>query len=256
MAEKQTSYSIAEYVDLPSSGKIYDTPVNSEIKLRAMTGRDELKRSGGKNSLNVLADVIEDCMIEKPAVHVYDMAIGDYEYLLHRLRVITHGTKYKMVVWCPHCKHYQEAVANLDQIQVRAYEEEEWNQAKYLKLPDSGDLITLKFQTPRMVDEQKVKVKDMSRRFKGVQLDFSKLVLVKSVIAEVNNQLMDEMKLEDYVMGLTARDMNLIIQGVDKLNACIGIEADLIVDCPNPDCGEEIKTRFQYGQEFIEPTIY
>ena len=50
----ETNYSIAEYVDLPSGGKIYDKPVEAEIKLRAMTGRDELKRAGGKNSFKVL----------------------------------------------------------------------------------------------------------------------------------------------------------------------------------------------------------
>lgn len=252
----ETNYSIAEYVDLPSGGKIYDKPVEAEIKLRAMTGRDELKRAGGKNSFKVLAEIIEDCMINKPAVHVYDMAIGDYEYLLHRLRVITHGTKYKMVVWCPSCEKYHEAVADLDQIQVLTYEEEAWNKAKYIILPDSKDTITLQFQTPRMLDEQKAKVKDMQRRYKNSQLDFNKLVLLKSVIAEVNGQLMDAMKLEDYIMGLSARDMNVIIHGVDVLNACIGIDARLIVDCPNPECGAEIPTRFQYGQEFFEPTIY
>ena len=42
MEEKQKNYSIAEYVSLPSGGKIYDKPVNPEIKLRAMTGRDEI----------------------------------------------------------------------------------------------------------------------------------------------------------------------------------------------------------------------
>lgn len=256
MSEKQTNYSIAEYVNLPSEGKIYDKPVNAEIKLRAMTGRDELKRSGGKNNLRVLAEVIEDCMIEKPAVHVYDMALGDYEYLLHRLRVISIGTKYKMNVYCPYCGRQHEAVADLDQIQVITYEKEEWEKAKYIVLPDAGSTITLRFQTPRMVDEQTTKLKEMKRRYKNAQLDFSKLVLLKSIIAEVDGQFMDEMKLEDYIMGLSARDMNIIIQSEDKLNACIGIDARLIVDCPDPDCGAEIATRFQYGQEFFEPTIY
>lgn len=256
MDEKQTKYSIAEYVELPSGGKIYDKEVTAEIKLRAMTGRDEMKRLGGKSSLKTLADVIEDCMIEKPKIHVYDMALGDYEYLLHRLRVITHGTKYKMLVYCQECKQYQEAVTDLDQIQVIPYDEDTWNKAKYLILPDSGDTITLHYQTPRMLDEQSAKIKDMQRRYKGAQFDFTKLVLCKSVIEEVNGSLMDELKLEDYIKNLTAKDINIIIRGIDTLNSTIGIDTELIVDCPNPDCGAEIKTRFRYGQEFFEPTIY
>ena len=248
------NYSIAEYVELPSGGKIYDKPVDPEIKLRAMTGRDEMKRSGGKNSFRVLAEVIEDCMVNKPAVHVYDMAIGDYEYLLHRLRVITHGTKYQMQVYCPECEEYKNAVTNLDQVQVIPYDAETWNKLKYLILPDAGDTITLNFQTPRMLDEQGAKIKDMQRKYRNVALDFTKLVVLKSCIAEVNGEKCDELKLENYIMNLTARDVNVIILGLDKLNLAIGIDPRLEVDCP--DCGRLIKTRFQYGQEFFEPTIY
>ena len=201
-----------------------------------------------------MAEVIEDCMVEKPKISVYDMALGDYEYLLHRLRVVTHGTKYRMQVYCQHCQKYEDIVTNLDQIQIIPFDETEWNKAKYIILPDSNDTITLHYQTPRMIDMQEGQIKDMQRRYKNVPLDFTKLVILKNVIEEVNGALMDELKLEEYIKNLSARDMNVIIHGIDKLNALVGIDVNLVVDCP--ECENEIKTRFRYGQEFYEPTVY
>ena len=99
MEEKQTKYTIGEGVELPSRGLIYDKKVNSYVELRSMTARDEMKRLAPSPArFKVLADIIEGCMIEKPAIHVYDMALGDYEYLLHKLRIITYGVEHQKEV--------------------------------------------------------------------------------------------------------------------------------------------------------------
>lgn len=95
--ETKQDYTIMEGYELPSKGLIYDVPVNAHVDLRCLTGSDELKLlAHTTNQFKLLSDVIESCLIEKPAVHVYDMALGDYEYLLQRLRVVTYGTEYKM----------------------------------------------------------------------------------------------------------------------------------------------------------------
>jgi hypothetical protein len=90
--ERLTDYTIMEGYELPSKGKIYSDSVNPHVELRSMTARDEMKRlSPSSTPLKTLADIIEGCCIEKPKVHVYDMALGDYEFLLHKLRIVTYG---------------------------------------------------------------------------------------------------------------------------------------------------------------------
>ena len=42
--ERQTNYTIAESLELPSGGKIYSKAVNPRVELRSMTTRDEMKR--------------------------------------------------------------------------------------------------------------------------------------------------------------------------------------------------------------------
>ena len=123
--ERQFRYTIAEGYELPSKGKIYNTKVDAQIELRSMTARDEMKRLSPSNSqFKKLADIIEGCMIEKPKIKVYDMALGDYEFLLHKLRIVTYGPDYKIAVGCPHCGQTFETNANLEQLQILEFDEE------------------------------------------------------------------------------------------------------------------------------------
>ena len=220
--ERQTNYTIAEGYDLQSMGKIYDEPVNPHIELRSMTARDEMKRlSPSSTQFKKLADIIEGCMIEKPAIHVYDMALSDYEFLLHKLRIVTYGSKYKMSITCPHCYHTFETEADLDQIQVLEFDEDKFEAARTITLPVSGDTIKLRVQTPRMLDEIENQVKEAKRKYKAAEIDFDLYFLLKNIIEEVNGAKMEMAKLETYINTLAAKDMLKIVNSIDAVNNCI-----------------------------------
>lgn len=251
--ERQFNYTIAEGYELPSGGKIYDVPVNAHVELRSMTARDEMKRlSPSTTQFKKLADIIEGCMIEKPKVHVYDMALGDYEFLLHKLRIVTYGPEYKMTLTCPHCMENFEQDANLEQLQIIPFDQEKFENLRNITLPVSGDKIRLNFQTPRMLDEIELQVKEAKRKFRSADIEFDLLFLLKAVIDEVNGVKLDPTKAEVYIDQLPAKDMTKIINSVDALNACVGIDSSLYVDCP--ECGGEVKTFFRFGSEFFRPT--
>jgi len=251
--ERQTNYTVAEGYELPSKGKIYDVPVDPHVELRSMTARDEMKRlSPSSTQFKKLADIIEGCMIEKPKVHVYDMALGDYEFLLHKLRIVTYGTKYKMTLSCPHCLEAFETEANLEQLQVNDFDETKFEELRYITLPVSGDKVKLRFQTPRILDEIDLQVKEAKRKYRTADIEFDLLYLLKAAIDEVNGEKMDPLKIEQYINNLPAKDMTKIVNGLDALNACVGLDSTLFVDCPK--CGGEVKTFFRFGSEFFRPT--
>jgi hypothetical protein len=251
--ERQTKYTIAEGYELPSRGKIYSVPVEAHVELRSMSARDEMKRlSPSSTQFKKLADIIEGCMIEKPAVHVYDMALGDYEFLLHKLRIVTYGPKYKMGLTCPHCGASFESDADLEQLEITEFDEEKFEALRNFVLPKSGDSIKIRFQTPRMLDEIEAQTKEARRKFKGAEVDFDILILLKNIIDEVNGNKLAPEKLETYINNLPAMDLVKIINNLDELNACVGINTKLIVDCPN--CGGEVLTFFRFGSEFFRPT--
>ena len=250
---RQTNYTIAEGYELPSKGLIYNVPVNAHVELRSMTARDEMKRlSPSTTQFKVLADIIEGCMIEKPAVHVYDMALGDYEYLLHKLRVVTYGDEYKIALRCPHCKEEVNTVMHLDDLETKEFDKEKFDELKTFTLPRSGHTVSIRFQTPHMLDDAESRVKELRRKFKNTDMQFDLLVLLQQVIESVDGEVLEPTKLETFINKLPAMDMTKIINKLDELNACFGLITSFVADCPA--CGGEIPASFLFGPEFFRPT--
>lgn len=251
--ERQTDYTIMEGYELPSKGKIYSENVNPHIELRSMTARDEMKRlSPSSTPLKTLADIIEGCCIETPAIHVYDMSLGDYEFLLHKLRIVTYGEDYKVALRCPECGEVIEAVTKLDQLGVKEYNEDEIKELQTFTLPKSNRLVTLNFLSPRMVEEMEVKVKDMKRRYKSATIDFETLVRLLVNIDLIDGEKKSETELENIITNLPALDLQKILNNIDKLNQKIGLDNILYLTCPK--CGEEVTTFFRFGPEFFRPS--
>ena len=89
-------YTIVEECTLPSLGKIYTPKINPEVKLRSMTTVEEMRRlAPSEHTYKNLCELIDDCMVEPIGMSVYDMHLADYQYLLHRLRIVTYGVDYK-----------------------------------------------------------------------------------------------------------------------------------------------------------------
>lgn len=251
--ERQTDYTIMEGYELPSKGKIYAENVNPHVELRSMTARDEMKRlSPSSTPLKTLADIIEGCCIEAPAVHVYDMSLGDYEFLLHKLRIVTYGEDYKVALRCPECGEVIEAITKLDQLGVKEYNEDEIKELQTFTLPKSNRLVTLNFLSPRMVEEMEVKVKDMKRRYKSATIDFDTLVRLLVNIDLIDGEKKSETELENIITNLPALDLQKILNNIDKLNQKIGLDNILYLTCPK--CGEEVTTFFRFGPEFFRPS--
>ena len=253
MEMRQTDYTIMEGYELPSKGKIYSENVNPHVELRSMTARDEMKRlSPSSTPLKTLADIIEGCCIEKPAIHVYDMSLGDYEFLLHKLRIVTYGEDYKVALRCTDCGEMIETVAKLDQLSVKEYDEETINGLRTFSLPKSGRIVSLNFISPRRVEEMEVKVKDMKRKYKNATIDFETLVRLLANIDLVDGEKKSETELENIITNLPALDLQKILNNIDKLNQQIGLDNVLYLTCPK--CGEDITTFFRFGPEFFRPT--
>lgn len=254
MNERQTNYTIMEGYELPSKGKIYDgVQLNPHVELRSMTARDEMKRlSPSTTPLKTLADIIEGCMIEKPAIHVYDMCVGDYEYLLHKLRIVTYGEKYNLTCKCPDCYKIITTDTNLGNMEIQEFNIDKYNETKTFTLPTCGKVITLKIQSPRLMEETEAKVKEMQRKYKGVTIDFETMCKLICNIESVDGVKLNQYDLEGIINDLSARDMQKILNQIDQLGKLIGVKNSVYVTCP--ECGSEVHTFFRYGSEFFRPS--
>ena len=251
--ERQENYTIMEGYELPSKGLIYDKPVNAHVELRSMTARDEMKRLAPSTTpLKTLADIIEGCMIEKPAIHVYDMALGDYEYLLHKLRIVTYGPDYKMTIRCSECGDLIDTTANLEELELRDFDKAKFEELRTFTLPKANRTVTIKFMTPHLLDSIELKAKEEKRKHKDALIDFDTQVKLIYCIEAVDGEPMTAYNLENFVNNLPAADMQKILNNIDSLNQCLGLKNELFITCPH--CSNEVMTFFRFGPEFFRPT--
>jgi len=252
MSDTKT-FTIAETYKLPSGGLIYEKPVAENITLKSMTARHEMQRLNATNMpLKTLADIIEDCMIDKPATHVYDLAVGDYEFLLHKLRIVTYGSGYKVNLICPYCEESIEAIAQLDDLEVKPFNREEFETLRTITLPSCGKTVTLKVQTPRMLDNLETKTKELKKKAPDAKIHFETFAQLLLAIDTVDDQKLNSVELEFFINDLSARDLNKLMNTIDKLNNYIGLNNRFIIPCPS--CGEPVSTFFRFGPEFFRPT--
>lgn len=252
---KQEEYQkcvIAEDFVLPSLGKIYGKEFNPHIKLRSMTVRDEMRRlSQSATPHKNLCDIIDSCLLTKLPISCYDLSIKDYEFLLHKLRIVTYGPDYKMVVGCPHCNEVYEEVINLDDLRSIEFDLNAFVENQTFELPQSKKRISINFQTPRMLDSIDLKVKEFKKKNK-TDLDPTPLITLQEVIDTIDGVKYSYIELENFINNLSQRDAIFILNKVTKLNSLLGLDTSIDVTCKS--CGGDIKTFFRFGTEFFRPT--
>lgn len=247
------NYTIAEDFDLPSKGLIYDKAVNPIIKLTSLTTEHEMRRlNHSDRAMKVMADIIDDCMVEKCGISAYDMCIQDYQFLLHKLRVVTYGPEYKAVGTCPYCGSTNNAVVKLDEIPVTYFTDE---CKKYLsfELPKSKDRILLKYQTPKMIDDVIIRGKELRQQYTTYKGDFEFLSNLMLMVDLVNGEKKMDFELEKYIRELPLADSNYILNMQDKFVQSFGLDNYINFVCDA--CGLGYRSPFRITSEFYRPTL-
>lgn len=247
-------YVLFEEGTLPSLGKIYtEKSVNPEFKIRSMTTEEEMRRlSHSDRPLKVICEIIDDCLIGKPFgdMSVYDMCLGDYQYLLHKLRVATYGPTYKMSSFCPNCGASEKHNIDLDSLDNITFDDKFFSLME-LKLPVTGEAVKMRYQTPRTYDTMTVKVKDFEKKSPDAKSDQTLLFTLCSVVESVNGEHLDAFQLENFLRKLPMRDTNAILKRANKIDNSIGVKTDIEFTCEV--CGKTFRSPFLITPEFYGP---
>ena len=256
----ENSYTIAERYTLPSHGLLYDSDINPDIKLRSMTVRDQMKRMAPPNDGTIyrgLAEVIDDCLVEKPGISSYDMCIGDFQFLMHKLRIVTYGPEYKISCRCPNCGNYDDYVVNLEDLSLD--ELKDFDKDKYLKLelPASKKIVELNYNTPRILDNIEKEVDRVAKQYRKQNkvmsdVDWHLLYQLVYAIKTVDGQKLSVTQKETFCNNLVGRDYNAIINALDKLDQKVGLGLMFEVKCNQ--CGLNMSVPFRLTNEFFRPS--
>ena len=243
---------IIEYFELPSKGLIYNKPIG-KFKMRSMTTVEEMKRlSHCEDAYRLISEIIDDCIIGDIGMSCYDMHIGDYQYLLHRLRVVTYGSEYKVQTQCPYCGKIDSYTIDLDSLDVLNYEEEEFSRYLKFDLPACKKEVEIRFQTPRMLDQVEAKKRELLKKNPKFEGNPSLLYTVAGLIKTLDGKPLDPLKAEQKVRAMSMADVNKILQYAMKLNSKIGLQATIPNVCT--ECGVDYTAPFRLTSEFFGPS--
>ena len=248
------NYSIAEEYTLPSLGKVYTQNVNPVVKIRSMTTEEEMRRlaPSDKNYKNI-CEIIDECLVENPGISSYDMCLADYQFLLHKLRVVTYGSDYHITTVCPHCFSEKDDIIDLEQLKVTNYDNNDFTSLTEFTLPKTQKNIKLRMQTPRIVDDINTRAKELKKKSRNQAGEPAFLFTIESLIDTVDGVKLDPVKREDFVRALPMMDTNYIIRYAEKLVESFGLETKLSFSCPI--CGLDYNSSFPITSEFFGPSI-
>lgn len=246
------NYTIHETYTLPSLGKIYDVEVNPNVIIKSMTTEQEQKRLAITDyPYKMLCEIIDDCIVDPIGISSYDMCIGDYQFLLYKLRTVTYGSDYAMDVRCPYCGYTRKETISLDELSTIEYSEE-FDKYRTFKLPKTESEIVLNIQTPRMLDEVTNKAKEYKAKFPEAS-DPTLTFTLKSLIKTIDNKKPDPLKVEQWIKNLPMADVNTIITYAEKMNNLLGVDTSLIMKCDV--CGLYHESKLAMSQEFFRPAL-
>lgn len=246
-------YSVAEEYTLPSLGKVYEENVNPVVKIKSMTTTQEMKRlAPSERAYKTICEIIDECLVENPGISSYDMCLADYQFLLHRLRVVTYGPEYRLEFTCPYCGSKEQAVINLDELKV-VTADDDYSSLQEFVLPKTKKKIRIKMQTPRMVDQITIQSKDLDKKSKGSQGDTAFLFTLQYIVDTIDGEHVDSVHKERFLRQLPMMDTNYIMKKAQKLVESFGIQTSIERECPI--CGLDYTGSFRFTQEFFGPSI-
>lgn len=248
-----TDYTISEIVTLPSLGKIYSPEIDPQVSLRSMSTADEMKRlSQTEFPYRTMCEIIKGCITTPVSIHPYDMCIGDYLFLLHKLRIVTYGSSYTLSSICPYCGHANIDTVMLDELPVKQYTNSIQDYF-YFTLPRTNKQIKIRFQTPRILDIVSQRVSDYRKKSKDKSIDPTIMYTIANLIEEIDGRPVDITSAEDWVKTLPMLDTQTILAHANKINQEIGLDLDLEAVCDI--CSLSYKTAFKMTAEFFRPTL-
>ena len=114
---------IVEEFYLPSQGLIYEgIEVDPSGMISSMKAKHEMLRlSVTDGSHKIMAEILDDCLESDLGISAYDLCLGDYQYLLFKLRVVTFGNEYTLRGKCPFCGFEQSTTVDLDALETKEY---------------------------------------------------------------------------------------------------------------------------------------
>ncbi len=244
-----SNVAIKETVKLPSKGLGYTTKVPSEIELRAMSTLDEKIRLSSTNGFKIIPQLINNCK-EDDSFNAEDLYLADLIACMYALRKVTYGSDYKITLQCPYCGNNIDLEIDLDSLNT-VYADDNFTGTLDVTLPVSGDVITCKLLS---IKEDDLIIKDAEKtkmKFPEYVGDPTLIIKWNYIITNINGEVARQLKTQDYVEKMHAKDFNYLTSKYNEFENSIGLDTELVDICPT--CERNVKYTLPVTEEFFRP---
>lgn len=234
-----------EKVELPSCGILYQN-IPPELHIRPMTGveQDILTTERLVKQGKAVDMVLKNCI--KEDINLDELLVGDYAFLLFKLREITYGDEIGLSVRCPKCGADNEITVMISELPLKVYEGSE---PVELSLPSKGRVV---FRFPRMKD-----IKASERRAKPIGAEKTRVLAerrITSLLAEILEEfdlpyLQSDIPKTEAVRSMLAKDITAWRRWIEDNSP--GIDPVYQLACE--ECGRESKMSVEVGADFFFP---
>lgn len=203
---------LKEPFNLPSDGKIYGKEVTAEYTIRAPRLKD--KGIGDLRFRNkIQSECLKKCLEPTPEVDPYDWHTSDFTAANLAQRMVARGKNMPLLVKCT-CGHQEEIEVDLSTLKINRP-----------KLPldleyetRSGDIVQLRFFTPRILDSIKVNIDKFKEEYPEATQDLSLQETCRAIIVSVNGEKLPYSQMTNYLLESYEVDLNGMVDKVFSTN--------------------------------------
>lgn len=240
-------------VALPSAG-YFGGP--TKVRIRRMTIREEEILYLADDNPTYLDDLVLSCIVSPANVSLDVLHPNDIMYLLYAIRNISFDSIYKQNSICPACHQAHLETIDITKLPINFLDKDLVDIMREVKLPHSGDTITIDILTEGQLLALDDKIKADIRAKKIVDVNKAKLyefqVRRESFINAINGEpFTDNARKREYINSLTAKDYNKIISASNTIRRFFGLDRHLEVKCPY--CQRPYESEAVIVPEFFRP---
>lgn len=241
-------------VALPSAG-YFGGPLN--VKVRRMTIREEEILYLSDDNPNYLDDIALSCIVSPSNVSLNQLHPNDLMCILFAIRNISFDATYRQNSICPSCRQSHIETVDITKLPINFLDKNYVDIMREVKLPDSGDTITLKILTEGELLALDEKIQQGIRTNKIVNPNQIKLyefqMRREAVIDLLNGEPFKGIQEKrNYINNMTSKDYNKIMNASNAIRNSFGLDRTLEVKCPN--CKRTYESEAAIVPEFFRPS--
>ena len=235
-----------EELMLPSRGIIYRLPdFNGIVNVKPFTTKSYKSLLTGNASEIALKQFIDDCLVDCP-IKSKNMNQNDLLAILFKARVMTLGNKLKTQVRCPDCNHVGDVEWDLNEMEVIYLYTD--NYPIKITLPESGQEISVRFQTGADSIKAKQEADRRAGIFKKKASDFLQLYTIASLIDVDGKDIIEK---AEWYEKLNPHDAIFIDEVFSEMNDAFGVKMTREEHCPV--CDKIFTTYIDISSDFFRP---